>query len=235
MQVYSPSAVNPEISGKCISVAQVYTHVRLYLRKLVSEDEDEILLLLLSLSLRLGDCTRTPDWPAQPAHPPSWWEHHYLPSASVSDHSVSLQEDAAYTSKKYSGCYCISLWISFLSVAHDDHCLFVWYLCETPSASPAVLLLPCACWAKPNGSKNKKPKQGDISNYQASNLHHSQCFCVLWLSATLASKRLHWEKPYSIYVWAGNKSHLMIQNYVKQLMRKIHFLCLFALFRVNLC
>ncbi|KAG7999988.1 Vitrin, partial [Nibea albiflora] len=32
-------------------------------------------------------------------------------------------------------------------------------LCETPSASPTALLLACTCWAKPDGSKNKKPKQ----------------------------------------------------------------------------
>uniref|UniRef100_A0A7N8XJY5 Vitrin n=1 Tax=Mastacembelus armatus TaxID=205130 RepID=A0A7N8XJY5_9TELE len=29
----------------------------------------------------------------------------------------------------------------------------------TPSASPTAYLLSCACWAKPDGSKNKKPKQ----------------------------------------------------------------------------
>ncbi|KAI3363059.1 hypothetical protein L3Q82_011721 [Scortum barcoo] len=32
-------------------------------------------------------------------------------------------------------------------------------LCETPSDSPTALLLSCACCIKPNGSKNKKPKQ----------------------------------------------------------------------------
>uniref|UniRef100_I3JUV7 Cochlin n=1 Tax=Oreochromis niloticus TaxID=8128 RepID=I3JUV7_ORENI len=30
---------------------------------------------------------------------------------------------------------------------------------ETPSASPSALLLSYQCWAKPNGPKNKKPKQ----------------------------------------------------------------------------
>lgn len=46
----------------------------------------------------------------------------------------------------------------------DDYAILS-VLCDTPSASPAVLLLPWACWAKPGGSKHKKPKQGRHHDY----------------------------------------------------------------------
>lgn len=110
-------------------------------------------------SRRLGGYTRTSGWPAEPAHHPSWWEHHSLPSASVSNPSVSLRDYAGFKYKilDYNVSYfqntlgVVSFRITFLyvhTISSSYHrglvftvstlmiMLLCLPLCETPSASP---------------------------------------------------------------------------------------------------
>ncbi len=124
-------------------------------------------------SLRLGGYTRTSGWPAEPAHHPSWSEHHSLPSASVSNPSISLQEHAGF--KYIILDYNVSYFQNTLGVAsfgnhfavHSHHqqqlsqrsrvyskhtddyvtlSAIMWYsLCLTHSAPP-VLPLPGQAW-----------------------------------------------------------------------------------------
>lgn len=129
------------------------------------------------LSLRLGGYTRTSGWPAEPpimnrASLTAICLGEQLCLAGVLVLNISSMTMMFHISKmlralsplfftftpsnssilSHRGLVCTVNTLTIILL-----CLL---LCETPSASPTALLLACACWAKPDGSKNKKPKQG---------------------------------------------------------------------------
>lgn len=195
--VHSLAAIYPKISGKCISVAQVYsvlfpadatTCVTLSAKKQEAGNGFQRTTVKLccfsSLSLSLylqgweviqghladllNQHTTHHDQSVTHWHLPRWATR---PSLSLPVLNLS---SLTWLLSYFQNTPSESLLCRFTPANSSILChrglvctlntlmimLLCLLLCETASLSPAALLLSCACCAKPNGSKNKKPKQG---------------------------------------------------------------------------